>query len=175
MASFNFRSAFHGFNREDVVRYIEFINSKHSATVNQLRADLTAAREECDSLRTEPDLRAKCDQQEEIIADLRAQVLALTEQLEILSARRNEEELEIYRRAERMERQAKEHSEMIYETANGALADATAKVDEAYGQISGVADQVAAQLAMLQTAVTTSKQALADATQTLYSIRPTEE
>ena len=175
MASFNFRSAFHGFNREDVVRYIEFINSKHSATVNQLRADLTAAREECDSLRTEPDLRAKCDQQEEIIADLRAQVLALTEQLEIQSARRNEEELEIYRRAERMERQAKEHSEMIYQTANGVLADATAKVDVAYGQISGVADQVAAQLAMLQTAVTTSKQALADATQTLYSIRPTEE
>lgn len=175
MASFNFRSAFHGFNREDVVRYIEFINSKHNAAVNQLRADLTAAREECDALRAEPDLQAKCDRQDEIIADLRAQVLALTEQLELQSARRNEEELEIYRRAERMERQAKEHSQMIFETANGVLADATAKVDEAYGQIAGVADQVAAQLAMLQSAVTTSKQALEDATSTLYSIRPTEE
>ena len=41
MAAFqNFRSAVGGFNREDVVHYIEFLNSKHNAAVNQLRADL---------------------------------------------------------------------------------------------------------------------------------------
>lgn len=175
MASFNFRSAFHGFNREDVVRYIEFINSKHNTTVNQLRSDLAEAREEIDKLRCEPDLREKCAQQEQIIEDLRAQVLALTEQVDQQVQRRNEEELEIYRRAERMERQAKERAEVIYQTANGVLADATAKVDEASGQIAGVADQVAAQLALLQSAVTGSKQALSDAAATLYSIRPTEE
>ena len=28
-----FRSSFNGFNREDVVRYMEFINNKHSAQV----------------------------------------------------------------------------------------------------------------------------------------------
>lgn len=32
----NFRSAFNGFNREDVVHYLEYINSRHSALVNQL-------------------------------------------------------------------------------------------------------------------------------------------
>ena len=32
----NFRSAFNGFNREDVVHYLEYINSKHNTLVNQL-------------------------------------------------------------------------------------------------------------------------------------------
>ena len=41
MAAFqNFRSAFNGFNREDVVHYIEFLNSKHAADLNQLNAEL---------------------------------------------------------------------------------------------------------------------------------------
>ena len=36
----NFRSAFNGFNREDVVKYIEYLNGKHSADLNQLNAEL---------------------------------------------------------------------------------------------------------------------------------------
>ena len=41
MASFqNFRSAFNGFNREDVVRYLEMINNKHNAQVNQLNTEI---------------------------------------------------------------------------------------------------------------------------------------
>lgn len=175
MASYNFRPAFNGFNRQDVVNYLEYSNSKHQSALNQLRTDLANAREENEKLRQAPDLQERCDHQEALIADLRAQVLSLTEQLEQQTARRNDEELETYRRAERMERQARERSELIYQTANGVLADATAKVDEATAQISGIADQVASQLALLQTAVTGSKQALSDAAATLYSIRPTEE
>ena len=45
-ASYNFRTAFNGFNREDVVHYIEYINSKHTTQLNQLRTDLTAAQQE---------------------------------------------------------------------------------------------------------------------------------
>ena len=175
MASYNFRSAFSGFNRQDVVNYIEYSNSKHQAAMNQLRTDLANALEENAKLRQAPDLQAKCDQQDATIAELQAQVASLNAQLEQQVARRNDEELETYRRAERMERQAKERSELIYQTANGVLADATAKVDEATAQISGIADQVAAQLAVLQTAVSGSKQALSDAAATLYSIRPTED
>ena len=36
----NFRSAFNGFNREDVVRYIEYLNSKHAAEITQLRSEI---------------------------------------------------------------------------------------------------------------------------------------
>ena len=35
-----FRSAFNGFNREDVVRYIEYLNTQHAAELNQLRSEL---------------------------------------------------------------------------------------------------------------------------------------
>ena len=36
----NFRSAFNGFNREDVVRYIEYMNAQHVAQVNELNIEL---------------------------------------------------------------------------------------------------------------------------------------
>ena len=35
----NFRSAFNGFNREDVVHYLEYINAKHTQLVNQLTSE----------------------------------------------------------------------------------------------------------------------------------------
>jgi chromosome segregation ATPase len=197
-ASYNFRPAFNGFNREDVVHYIEYINSKHTAQVNQLRSDLAAAQQENATLKSRPlknpeleaqvaELQARITQMEEEVltaqiakSDLETQLAdvtaqrdaALSEQANI--QRRNEQELEAYRRAERMERQAKERTEAMYQKANGVIADATAKVDDAAGQITGIADQVAAQLAVLQQAVTGSKTALKDAAATLYSIRPEE-
>lgn len=39
-----FRTALNGFNREDVVRYIEYINTQHSNQVNQLTAELEQLR-----------------------------------------------------------------------------------------------------------------------------------
>ena len=36
----NFRTAFNGFNREDVVQYIEEVNAKHEAEVSQLNSDI---------------------------------------------------------------------------------------------------------------------------------------
>ena len=194
-ASYNFRSAFNGFNREDVVHYIEYINSKHTTQVNQLRSDLSASQQENAALKAQPqqnpeleaqitELQAKIAQLEEEVlnaqiakSDLETQLAAviqqrdaaITEQSQV--QRRNEEELEAYRRAERMERQAKERTEAMYQKANGVLADATAKVDDASAQLSGIADQVAAQLAVLQQAVTGSKAALKDAAATLYTIR----
>ena len=44
----NFRTAFNGFNREDVVHYIEYLNSKHAAEISQLNSEL-------DLLRNKPD------------------------------------------------------------------------------------------------------------------------
>lgn len=35
----NFRSAFNGFNREDVVHYISYITAKHETQVNELKAE----------------------------------------------------------------------------------------------------------------------------------------
>lgn len=195
-ASYNFRSAFNGFNREDVVHYIEYINSKHTTLVNQLRSDLAAAQQETADLKATPpkdpameeqilQLTAKIEQLEEevltaqiaksdaenALADMKRQRDdAMSAQLE--AKRHSDEELEAYRRAERMERQAKERTDAMYAKANGIVADATAKVDEAAQQINGIADQVAAQLAVLQGAVVDSKQALQEAAAALYTIQP---
>lgn len=195
-ASYNFRPAFNGFNREDVVHYIEYINSKNTAQVNQLRADLATAQQETATLKANP---PKNPQLEEEIARLTAKVAQLQEEIlavqnaksaaetaladmtrqrdEALSAqndakRNTEAELEAYRRAERMERQAKERTDAMYAKANGIVSDATVKVDDAAKQLGGIADQVAAQLTVLQSAVSDSKQALQDAATALFTLQP---
>lgn len=194
-ASYNFRTAFNGFNREDVVHYIEYINSKHTALVNQLRSDLAAAQQEAATLRATP---PKNPELEEQIAQLNARIAQLEDEvlvaqiaksdaeagLEVMTKQRDaalaaqsavkrhsEEELEAYRRAERMERQAKERADSMYTRANGIVADATAKVDEASQQLNGIADQITEQLSALQGAIVDSKRALQEATASLYNIR----
>jgi len=179
----NFRSAFNGFHREDVVRYLEYINTKHAAEVNQLNSeadflrsklenvisaeDFAALEAERDELRTQlEEMQERCAQLEEALA---AQPQEQTE-----SIANPAEELEAYRRAERTERQAKERAELVYHQVNGVLADATVKVDGVATQISGMADQVMSQLTALQVAIGNSKQALKDAASTMYAIRPNE-
>ena len=86
-----------------------------------------------------------------------------------------EAELEAYRRAERAERVAQERAQVIYDQANGVLAEATVKVDDAVAHIGDLTEQVNRQLERLQDAVAGSKQALQDAAATLYAIRPEAE
>ena len=87
---------------------------------------------------------------------------------------RTDLELEAYRRAERAERMARERAEQVYRQTNGVLADASAKVDEAAGQVSQISDHVMSQLDLLREAVNCSKQALTDAASGLYSLKPRE-
>ena len=50
----HFRTAINGFRREDVVRYLEYLNAKHATEVNRLAADADSLREELASLRDGP-------------------------------------------------------------------------------------------------------------------------
>ena len=186
----NFRSAFNGFNREDVVHYIEFLGSKHAADLNQLNAELEYLRNKQTALPApEPDniveqqaarireLFDRCSALEQELEAVKAEKVQLAEQIQQQTSghTRQEDELEAYRRAERTERFARERAENLYHQANGALADATMQVDEAARQFSQMTDQVVAQLSDLQNAVAGSKQALRDAAATLYAIRPTND
>ena len=197
-ASYNFRSAFNGFHREDVVHYIEYINSKHTTQLNQLKSDLATVAQENEALRAKPQREPELEAQN---AELAAKVAKLEAELQTAEAawaelekelaqvkqerdaalsaqvaaqRRSDDELEAYRLAERMERQANERADAMYQRANGVIAEATLKVDEAAAQISGIADQVVAQLSILQGAVSDSKQSLQGAASSLYAIRPEE-
>jgi hypothetical protein len=49
-----FRSALNGFNREDVVRYIEAMNIKHTTLVNQLKSEKQSLAEELQALKAAP-------------------------------------------------------------------------------------------------------------------------
>ena len=111
----------------------------------------------------------------EIPADLLQTELDAAQNQQNSFQSRMEEELESYRRAERTERLARQRAEQLYAQANGALGDATAKVDEAASQIGQLSDRVITQLTELQNAVFGSKQALRDAAATMYTIRPTTD
>ena len=230
----NFRSAFNGFNREDVVHYLEYLNSKHASLVSQLSqeadnlrqklnlaadaiaadssraeriaaleaeqeelkmrlAEAVQAAETADAARTE--LEAECDalrqqlgaastavDEDEVMA-LRHQLAEAREKCADLEAKLQmqnetaasvtmEKELEAYRRAERIERLARERADQLYRQTNGVLADATVKVDQVASDIGGMADQVLSQLQVLQQAVSESKQALKDAADVMYTLRP---
>lgn len=180
----NFRTAFNGFHREDVVHYIAYLNAQHESEITQLRAELenahrfSAAEELNEASQTIRELERKLAEQAETIAQLRAQSLHKPESAEAQPQPQRDiqlEELEAYRRAERTERVAKERAEKIYRQADCALTCATAKVDEAFTQIGELTSQVTRQLDNLQTAVTGSKQALADAVATLGQLRAGEE
>ena len=193
----NFRSAFNGFNREDVVHYLEYINTKHTQLVNQLTSENQQLRAAAD--------KPVVEDQSELVASLQAQITELTAQLEeeknrcaeltgkleALEIRCQEleaqgevaapaetisvlasEELEAYRRAERIEREARERSELVYFQANSVLTEASAKVDTIANDITDMADQVMRQLTQLQISVSSSKQALQDAASIMGTIRP---
>lgn len=212
----NFRSAFNGFHREDVVRYIEYLNAKHTTEVNQLKAELEQLRAQNTVPADVAELQQQLATAQEINDQLQAQVDELEERCGIIGEqemaapeaeddsevavnpleercreleRQLEEarssapssqyhfsqELEAYRRAERAEREAKARAELVYRQANGALADATVKVDDAFAQIGDLADKVSEQLMQLQQAVSISRQALSDASASLYTINISDD
>lgn len=179
----SFRSAFNGFNRQDVVHYLEYINTKHQTQVNELTA-------EADDLRRQlEDLQAKTTQ----VAELEARLAAMTKERDALHTQLEQiqaaevvqeprpemdggsqvaDELDSYRRAQQVERSARERAELVYHQANGVLNEAIAKVDTATAEITAKTDEAMSQLTQLQMAVSTSKQALQDAASLMNTIRP---
>ena len=162
----HFRSALSGFNRQDVVNYIEYLNNQHNAEVQQLKSQLQLANEK----KADPDLQAQLDA-----------ALARCEELEQkMAANGNlanctELELEAYRRAEKAERQAQTRAHQIYEQANAALADATAMAEVAAQRISTITDDAVAQLKACQASVLETKADFQQVVDTLCAVRPIEE
>ena len=175
-----FRSALNGFNREDVVHYIEFANSRHEAEVTQLKEQLEFYRKELAvqsvaAQQAENDRAAALEQK---CAALEAENDNLRQQLTEATQKQSsvDEELEAYRRAERAERMAKTRVSQMYAQANAAIADTSANLDVAAENLGKVAQETMEKIQALQAAVTGSKQVISDAAAALGTIRPgTEE
>lgn len=191
----NFRSSLHGFNRQDVANYLEYLNNRHAAQVNQLNTDLEALRRQAEAPAEDPQrtaLEARCrelEQQLSIARKERDEALAQREAAEqkLASARQDREEallrscgekleanreLEAYRRAERTERMARERAGQVYSETGTVLTQASNRIEAALRQMTGISQQVTGQLDTLQTAIASSRLALQDAAQTIDKLKP---
>ena len=152
-----FRSALNGFNREDVVSYIAYLNNSYTAQLEQLNNQLKESQNEVPSVMV-TNLQAQLDAALQRCAELEEQ-LASREDV----ANR---ELEAYRRAEETERKAVARANAIYEQAQKTLQNATAAADAAAEEFNVVAARTEQQLqeyqASLRTAVDCFKSAAAE-------------
>lgn len=191
----NFRSSLHGFNRQDVANYLEYLNNRHAAQVNQLNTDLEALQRQAEAPAEDPQraaLETRCQELEQQLAAARkerdealAQKEAAEQKLEAAQRDREEallrssgekldanRELEAYRRAERTERVARERAEQVYSETGTVLTQASNRIEAALRQMTGISQQVTGQLDTLQTAIASSRLALQDAAQTIDKLKP---
>ena len=191
----NFRSSLHGFNRQDVANYLEYLNNRHAAQVNQLNTDLEALRRQAEAPAEDPQraaLETRCQELEQQLAAARkerdealAQKEAVEQKLEAAQRDREEallrssgekldanRELEAYRRAERTERVARERAEQVYSETGTVLTQASNRIEAALRQMTGISQQVTGRLDTLQTAIASSRLALQDAAQTIDKLKP---
>ena len=162
-ATQHFRSAFNGFNREDVVNYIEYLNNHHTAQVNQLNNQLQEAKgavsaEEVASLQAQLDAALqRCAELEEKLSVKEATV---------------SKELEAYRRAEEAERKANERAREIYAQAQAALEGATSMAEAAAEEFNQVAERTTQQLKEYQTSIAATVDSFKSAASSLNAVKP---
>ena len=161
-ATQRFRSAFHGFNREDVVNYIEYLNNHYTAQMEQLTNQLQ---------------EAKGTVSGDVVADLQAQLdaaLARCAELEAQLAEQEDtvtKELEAYRRAEEAERKANARAQEIYAQANAVLLDATSMAEAAAEEFNQVADRTTQQLKEYQSSISATVDSFKAAAASLNAVK----
>lgn len=162
-AAQRFRSAFNGFNRDDVVNYIEYLNNRHAAQLDQLNTQLQEAKGAV-SADAAADLQAQLD------AAL-ARCAELEEKLNVKEATVSKE-LEAYRRAEEAERKANERARDIYAQAQAALDGATAMAEAAAAEFNQVAERTTQQLKEYQGSIAATVDSFKSAAASLNAVKP---
>lgn len=176
----NFRTAFHGFNREDVVRFLETATARHTAEVNQLRDEIARLEGDLSLLRMRSGDGASQEELEALQAEnarLKAQVEELETQLTEPAATpiRDEtnwkdEELAAYRRAETVERQARNRAAQMYHRVNGLIADLAARMDGSKAEMTAAAEALGQALDQLQLALDGGQSILTEGVATLRAL-----
>lgn len=126
-----FRTALHGFNRTDVVQYIQKINGAHEKELRALREENEQLTREAESLKKELAVL------QEKAAALEAERAAAPSQPAAAPQPQEGSELAAYRRAEQVERKARERAEAttrllkdVFAKANDRLCAGRAEFDE---------------------------------------------
>lgn len=166
----NFRSAFNGFHREDVVNYLSYLNSQHTSQLNQLRNQLDAAQKEVQALRAGPsagtELSARLEAANAELQAAREHSQALAEEVSQLQTRLADAEQGQARLAEeaaRLQAQLEEakanprpqtqeeleayrRAERTERLANERVKALYAQVNGALGEATATVEQVCSQL-----------------------------
>lgn len=157
MATETFRTSLHGFNRTDVVQFIQKMTTAHEKELRLREEENDRMRQELDALREEA-------------AQLRAQNEVLTAQVEELSqaapepaaqpapeapaaapaAEIAEKELAAYRRAEGVERKARERAEATTRLLKNVFAKANERLNAGSEEFSSAVETLRADYARLQ-------------------------
>ena len=188
-----FRTALNGFRREDVVRYLEYLNAKHNTEMNHMAQEADSLRSEVAALKAQlsekkdsqkpdediQDLKARLEaseaekkELEAVISDLKKEAETVSQPAEPEMPQENlaNQELEAYRRAERAERVANEKADLIYHRANAILDEASGKIDGASADLSQLAERINSQLQQMQYSINSSKTALKSAVDTMHAL-----
>ena len=137
----NFRSAFNGFNREDVVHYIEYLNSKHTAELNQLKSEVQFLRDKLNQEAPQAD-DGLLEQQAAEISDLTVQLQAATDDLDTLRGQKEELENQFREAAA-----AASETETLLQAAQAENAGLAAQLEEALAQQHSYESRVEEELA----------------------------
>ena len=182
----NFRAAFNGFNRDDVVNYISFMTSKHENQINQLRSEAEELRqelenrpavneglnEELEQLRAEvAQLKLALQEKDEVIAQLQQAAAQKSQQEAVAAQCVQEQELEAYRRAESAERRAMERVDQMFDQANGILGEIVVRLQANTEHVNEIAEQVRADLEALENAAMNSKAILEESAAMMSAVK----
>lgn len=102
----NFRSAFNGFNREDVVHYLEFLNNKHNSEISRLNQEIDHLNSRLNSV--DPAMEARCQELEVQLDAANAEKAEMGKQIAALEARLGAEDAEKNQRIAQLEAQLRE-------------------------------------------------------------------
>lgn len=180
----NFRFAFNGFNRSDVVSYLEFLNRKHTEQVNQLTLDNEMLRQQLNAKQHSDVSEAELEELRDRLEAVTRERDALMEKVAVLESERSEaavteasasdvdsmQELEAYRRAERAEREARERAEKILTSAEEFVRQAIVRAQSAVETYDEAARQTNARMNALLTSVDDGRQAMLRAVEQLRKI-----
>ena len=153
----NFRTAFHGFNREDVVRFLETATARHTAEVNQLQDDVARLEKELAALREQQTPEVSREEPEAPVGD---------------QTNWKDEELAAYRRAETVERQARNRAAQMYHRVNGLIADLAARMEGSKAEMTTAAEALGQALDQLQSALDGGQDVLTEGAATLRALEP---
>ncbi len=179
----SFRSAFHGFNREDVVRFLETTVAKHGAQVHELEDEIKRLEGELEQARQkeDPKMPEELEALRQENEELKKQVEELENQLTAPQPEPQQdkqweaEELAAYRRAENVERQARTRAAHLSEKIDALMEELTSRLEGNGLQIDAATESMGKALEELQTALDGAKNILASGIETLHKLEQEEK